>query len=220
MWVNGQIPFDRLSDKLMNDKVQKYSAYHQFGTNPLFQSTLILKAIRLLFGDSKAPKTVSDQHGEFNGVTTHENAQFLYQSNQANWVLKWGYSDFTSVGLFGCWLLIPHASYTILPALISLLFIPRRWTQQRYFTWHAELLPHTEQVVLHKTFLFGQVDKHIVDIKNLEKVPAEAIPNALMWTGNMFDQNLVFRDSESEELFVFDKNGIWNENALKHPLLF
>ena len=51
----GRIPFDRLSDKLMNDKVNKYSAYHHFGTNPILQNGLVLKAIRLLFGDSNAP---------------------------------------------------------------------------------------------------------------------------------------------------------------------
>ena len=51
----GRIPFDRLSDKLMNDKVNKYSAYYHFGTNPILQNALVLKAIRLLFGDSNAP---------------------------------------------------------------------------------------------------------------------------------------------------------------------
>ena len=115
---------------------------------------------------------------------------------------------------------IPSASYTILPFLISLMFVPRRWTQQRYFTWHAELLPHSEQMVFHKSFLFGQVDKHIVDVKNLERVGEEHIPNDLMWTGNLFDKNLIFRDTESEEIFVFDKQGMWNEDALKHPLLY
>jgi hypothetical protein len=64
------------------------------------------------------------------------------------------------------------------------------------------------------------VDKHIVDIKNLEKVSADVISNPLMWTGNMFDNNMVFRDLQTREIFVFDKQGIWNEDALKHPLLY
>ena len=42
----------------------------------------------------------------------------------------------------------------------------------------------------------------------------------MMWYGNMFDQNLVFRDAATHEVFVFDKNGIWNEEALSHPLLY
>jgi hypothetical protein len=36
----------------------------------------------------------------------------------------------------------------------------------------------------------------------------------------MFDQNMVFRDMETKEVFVFDTNGAWNEDALKHKLLY
>jgi hypothetical protein len=67
--------------------------------------------------------------------------------------------------------------------------------------------------------LFGQIIKHYVDIKNLEKVEAEAIPNELMWTGNLFDQNMVFRDMSNDEIFVFDKQGQWNLDTLNHPLI-
>jgi len=74
--------------------------------------------------------------------------------------------------------------------------------------------------VLHKTFLFGGVDKHFVDIKNLEKVSEEFIPNTLVWSGNMYDNNMIFRDTETNEIFVFDKQGQWNEEALSHPLLY
>jgi len=80
-----------------------------------------------------------------------------------------------------------------LPFLVSCALVPRRWAQQRHFTWHAELLPHTEQVVFHKSFLFGQVDKIFVDIKNLEKCGPEAINTPLMWQGNLFDEDMVFR---------------------------
>lgn len=79
-WVNGKFPFDRFSDKLMNDKVNKYSAYHYFGTQALLQNGLVLKLVRTLFGDSQKTKAVDDAHAEFNGVQTHENAVFLYQS--------------------------------------------------------------------------------------------------------------------------------------------
>ena len=80
-------------------------------------------------------------------------------------------------------------------------------------------MPHTEQVVFHKSWLFGGYSKFIVDINDLEKVEADAIENKLMWMGNIFDQNLVFRDSATGELFVFDRDGIWNEDALNHRLL-
>jgi len=36
----------------------------------------------------------------------------------------------------------------------------------------------------------------------------------------MFDPDLIFRDQETKEVFVFDKYGIWNSDTLKHKLLF
>lgn len=59
-----------------------------------------------------------------------------------------------------------------------------------------------------------------VDIKNLEKIEPEIVPSKLIFDINMFDSNMVFRDQESKEIFVFDANGIWNEDALKHKLLY
>jgi len=35
----------------------------------------------------------------------------------------------------------------------------------------------------------------------------------------MFDQHMVFRDMESKEIFVFDGQGIWDEDTLKHKLI-
>ena len=77
----------------------------------------------------------------------------------------------------GAWCASPALNYLMIPALVSCAYIPRRWVQQKYFTWHAELLPHTEQVVFHKTGFGGSVVKHIVDIKHLEKVSSEVIDN-------------------------------------------
>lgn len=125
-------------------------------------------------------------------------------------MLKWGYFDFMFPVLGGMYLVFPYCNFLLLPALIRLCSIPRRWIIQRHFCWHAELIPHTEQVVFHKSGLFGNVDKYIVDIKNLDKAPADIISNELMWKSNMFDKEMVFRDSQSSELFVFDKQGIWN----------
>jgi len=48
-WVNGWFPVDRLSDKLINDNPNKYSAYYHFGTNSLLQNKIILKTISFLF---------------------------------------------------------------------------------------------------------------------------------------------------------------------------
>ena len=62
--------------------------------------------------------------------------------------------------------------------------------------------------------------KHIVDIKNLEKVSSDVVENSLMWTSNVYDPDMVFMDLHSREIFVFDKQGVWNSDALKHPLLY
>ena len=158
-------------------------------------------------------------HGSFNGVTVHENAEFLYQSKEATHAVRWGIADYCVLIPFGIWG-FTSASYMILPALVSLLYIPRRVTQTFYFTWHAELIPHEEVICFWKSGSFGGIRRIYVDVKNLEKVDASFVKNNLMWTGNMFDQNMVFRDMESLEVFVFDKNGIWNEDTLNHKLLY
>lgn len=178
---------------------------------------MLLRAIRTVFGPSKEVSNCSDPHASFAGVSLHENAKFLYQSKHAPWAVTWGYADWTILIAFAAW--AAGSNIALLPMLITGAFVPRRWTQQAYFCWHAELLPHTEQVVFHKSFLFGETRKIVVDIDKLEKVDSEAIENKLMWLGNHFDDSLVFRDMASGELFVFDKNGIWNEDTLKHPLL-
>ena len=108
----------------------------------------------------------------------------------------------------------------LVPFLVGTLSLPRKLAIVNYFTFHAELLPHTEQVVFHKVDFFGNVRRIIVDIKNLEKIDADIVPSKMLWAVNMFDSNMVFRDMESREVFVFDVNGIWNEDALKHKLLF
>lgn len=108
----------------------------------------------------------------------------------------------------------------LVPLIVASLSLPRKLAALNYFTFHAELLPHTEQIVFHKGDFFGNVKRVIVDIKNLEKIDADIVPSKIMWGINIFDSNLVFRDMESREVFVFDSNGIWNEDALKHKLLY
>ena len=108
----------------------------------------------------------------------------------------------------------------LVPFLVASLSLPRKIAIVKYFTFHAELLPHTEQVVFHKADLFGNVRRITVDINNLERIDADIVPSKMLWAVNMFDSNMVFRDMEKKEMFVFDVNGIWNEDALKHKFLF
>lgn len=36
---------------------------------------------------------------------------------------------------------------------------------------------------------------------------------------NTVDVNLIFRDRTTQELFVFDRNGLWDRDTLEHELL-
>lgn len=127
--------------------------------------------------------------------------------------------DYAILGCLGGWFAGLHPML-IVPTVYLSLSLPRKIAIMKYFVLHAELLPHTEQVVFHKGDLFGNVRRIIVDIKNLEKIDAAVVPNKFMWMVNMFDSTMVFRDMESKEVFVFDANGIWNEDTLKHKLLY
>lgn len=127
-------------------------------------------------------------------------------------------TDYAVVG-FGIWFLCGNLLASM-PLFALGVQIPRKLSTSRHFCWHAELLPHTEQVVFHKTAMFGGVVRHIVDIRNLEKIGSEDCGTPLMWTINMFDPDMIFRDSASKEIFVFDKNGSWNAEALEHRLLY
>lgn len=60
--------------------------------------------------------------------------------------------------------------------------------------------------MFHKAFLGGGTNRFVVDIRHLEKVDGEEfVVNPLMWNANIFDKNLVFRDADSGEVFVFDR---------------
>jgi hypothetical protein len=58
--------------------------------------------------------------------------------------------------------------------------------------------------------MFGLQEAIYVDIKNLVKIDSSECLSPLLWDINMFDANLVFQCTVSKEIFVFDKNGIWN----------
>ena len=64
-----------------------------------------------------------------------------------------------------------------IPLVYGILQLPRKWATMHFFTFHAELFPHTEQIVFQKTGLLGQIRRIIVDIKNLEKVDADQVPS-------------------------------------------
>lgn len=47
-------------------------------------------------------------------------------------------------------------------------------------------------------------------------------PDAFFWTCNKatVDRKLAFRSRTTDELFLFDKEGFWSEEGLKHPLIY
>jgi hypothetical protein len=64
-WVSARFPADRIGDRLNNDKPNKYSAYYQFGNNPLLQNSLVLLYVRAYFGGLSKARSVKDDHGSF-----------------------------------------------------------------------------------------------------------------------------------------------------------
>jgi hypothetical protein len=87
---------------------------------------------------------------------------------------------------FGGWI-AGFSPVLIVPFLVACLSLPRKIAVSHYFTFHAELLPHTEQVAFHKVDHFGNVRRVLVDIKNLEKIEADIVPSKMLWAVNMFD---------------------------------
>lgn len=67
--------------------------------------------------------------------------------------------------------------------------------------------------------LFGNIQRTFVDIKNLEKVDRTYTMSQLMFEQQNHDQDMIWRDAKSLEVFVFDKHGHWNKDTLEHPLL-
>lgn len=73
--------------------------------------------------------------------------------------------------------------------------------------------------MFHKAHFFGKTKRVYVDIANLEKVEPEVVPSKLFWGMNVYEPDMVFRDQESKEVFVFEKNGQWNADTLAHKLI-
>lgn len=175
---------------------------------------MIWNAAAALFASERE----ADNHDALGGVLTHENAIHLYKSPESHHVVQRQVIDYGVAGFFAAWL--SGVSFAVMPLFVLATGIPRKMTTMHYFVFQAELLPHTEQVVFTKVDNFGETTRYVVDIRNLEKIDGDQVDAPLMWQINMFDADLVFRDAASGEVFVFDKNGLWNKEALEHELLY
>jgi hypothetical protein len=115
-------------------------------------------------------------HDGLGGVKTHENSVFLYKSHQSDSLLRARMMDYLFLFSFGG-LVSGYSAFLIIPLFAASLSLPRKLAIVQYFTFHAELLPHTEQVVFHKVTFYGNVRRIYVDIKNLEKIEADIVPS-------------------------------------------
>ena len=141
-----------------------------------FHNALFLKAVRLLFDNQGVHER--NHHDGFRGIRTHENSLFLYKSDQADAIVRSRVIDYFL--LFGGLSAITGMSqFILLPLAVMAMSFPRKLAVLQFFTFHAELLPHTEQVVFHKASLFGKVRRIYVDIKNLEKIEADVVPSKI-----------------------------------------
>lgn len=114
------------------------------------QNGLIWKSVRALV----ASPNVAEVHNGYAGVKVHENSVFLYKSHQAQWIVKHRALDYAAFGaIFG--FIGGVSNFLFLPAFYVLTRFPRYLAEMYYFTFHAELLPHTEQVVFLKVNFLG-----------------------------------------------------------------
>ncbi len=113
---------------------------------------MFLRLTRLLFDNAGIHER--DPRAGMRGVKVHENGLFLYKSDQADSLIRSRFMDFFL--LFGtASILTGINAFVILPIGAALMTLPRKMAATRYFTFYAELLPHTEQVVFHKAGMFG-----------------------------------------------------------------
>lgn len=138
------------------------------------QSKMLLKVVRMFFDNERIQER--SQHDSLNGVKTSENGLFLYKSTQADFSLRSRFVDYVLI-FSGAGFVAGFSQFLILPFAYAALQLPRKYAIMNYFTFHAELLPHTEQVVFHKATFQGKVKRVIVDIKNLEKIDADLVPS-------------------------------------------
>jgi len=148
------------------------------------------------------------QHEVFERVG-HENGITLYTSTHASSALKSRRYEWYVATTFLFWASGAN-TLAILPFLWLCMSAPRRISEMAHFTFHAELLPHTEQVVFHKAGNFGELFQVVVDINNLEKVDADSLGTPLIWEVSKYDPYMCFRCAETNQKFAFDKNGVWN----------
>lgn len=143
---------------------------------------MIWKSVRAIFASPNVP----EEYTGFAGAKTHENSIFLYKSHQAEYFVKSRFFDYFAFGAF-FGLIGGVSPFLFAPVFFALTRVPRYLAGIHYFTFHAELIPHTEQVVFHKVNFFGKIERHFVNINALEKVDIDHVKSSIIWNVFMFD---------------------------------
>ena len=92
----------------------------------------------MFLGQNQETQTI-DNFTTLQWATQHEGSKFLYSSGQAKSAILTNVGDLMVLVYAGAYL--AGNNLLLLPFFVSLLYIPRRWVQMKYFTWYAELLP-------------------------------------------------------------------------------
>ena len=203
-------------DQLDNFFTDKYSAYFIIPRVPFLRNGVFLKIMASLFDRNRNKvQSVYDDP-----VQIHENSVFLYKSpNMPEWIGARAY-DYFALGCLVYGSLFATMPLMWLPAVAYAVEIPKFYTYAKYRTYRADLLPHTEQVVFTKIGMFGKIKQSVVDISDISKISADSVKeHDLMFRRLDNDARFVWKDSETQEIFIFDSNGLWNEEGLNHPLL-
>lgn len=203
-------------DQLDNFFTNKYSAYHWFTRIGVLRNSAFLKIMASLF-DRNRNKVASVYDDP---VQIHENSIFLYKSpNTPEWIGARAY-DYFALGCLVYGSFFATLPLMWLPVVTYTAEFPKFYTYAKYRTYRADLLPHTEQVVFTKIGMFGKVKHSVVNISDLAKISPESVKeHYLMFRRLDNDARFVWKDNQTQEVFMFDSNGLWNEEGLNHPLL-
>lgn len=92
-----------------------------------------------------------------------------------------------------------------------------------------DLLPNLEMINIQKIGFRGNIVNKLVRIEDFEKIDwrdMEGNPNLklepmlkkLNWT--FLDFELIYKDKSTGEIFMFEKEGVWNWEGISHELLY
>lgn len=166
-----------------------------------------------------AEREVAD---EFNPPKIHENSIFLYQSTAKATRMKLSRAAEVPAAalLYALW---PHPmlTTTIIALTYMIMLRASHFEVAKRFVTRMDLLPHLEMVAFQKVGPFGRPVTRLVRIQDLEKVEPEFSKENAFWNYNIWlDNDLMYKDKSTGELFLFDRSGYWNWEGISHKLLY